>query len=281
MVWVKRTAYTLLGIVGICVILLYAGSEWVLRQSHATLIDPIVADRSVAGVAEGARMARIAGCRGCHAPDGRGRILEQSALLGRIAAPALAPRAAKYSDAALAQLIRHGIKQDGTALYIMPTQALTHLSDDDVAQIIGWIRTLKPNAHDLHGTISYGPVARYLILTGVVESKVHEAHVAPPVRPTDVGSYFVHVTCLACHDLHNPKPSDSEPDQIVPALAEVGAAYDPNAFHTLLRTGVGMTRRDLGLMRRVAKSDLHMFSDTEIAAIQAYLIKEQQRPTEQ
>lgn len=62
---------------------------------------------------------------------------------------------------------------------------------------------------------------------------------------------------------------------MIPALAEVGAAYDLGTFHTSLRTGVGMTPRNFGLMRQVAKSDLRMLTGGEIDAIQTYLIREQ------
>ena len=54
----------------------------------------------------------------------------------------------------------------------------------------------------------------------------------------------------------------------------MGAAYDPAAFRTLLRTGVGMGGRDLGLMKRIAQGDLYVLSDAEITAIQAYLTAE-------
>lgn len=281
MIWVKRTAVVLAGIVAFALVLLYAGSEWMLRQTHATLIEPIVADHSPAGLAEGGRLARIVGCRGCHSRDGTGRVLAEDFMIGRIAAPAIARRAAVYSDAELVRLIRHGVKRDGTALHVMPTQALTHLSDDDVARIIGWVRTLRQSPTDVPGTVSYGPLARFLILTGALDSKVMPIDLAPPLRPAETGRYFAHVSCLACHDLHQAKPEEGAPATIIPALAEVGAAYDPKAFRTLLRTGVGMTPRDLGLMGRVAKGDLRMLTDGEIAAIQAYLVREQNRPTTQ
>lgn len=281
MIWVKRTAFALVGTIVLAVVLLYVASEWVLRQTHATLVEPIVADRSPAGLVEGGRLARIVGCRGCHSPDGTGRVLADGLMIGRIAAPALARRVADYSDMELVRLIRHGVKRDGTALHVMPTQALTHLSDDDVARIMGWVRTLRPSPRDVPGTVSYGPLARLLVLTRALDSKVQPIDLAPPRRPTGTGRYFAHVSCLACHDLHQAKPEEGAPATIIPALAEVGAAYDPKAFHTLLRTGVGMTPRDLGLMSRVAKGDLKMLTDDEIAAVQAYLVREQNHPSAQ
>jgi uncharacterized protein YkwD len=51
----------------------------------------------------------------------------------------------------------------------------------------------------------------------------------------------------------------------------MAGAYDPAAFRTLMRTGVGMSHRDLGLMKEVATENLYALSDPEIAAIQAWL----------
>ena len=56
-----------------------------------------------------------------------------------------------------------------------------------------------------------------------------------------------------------------------PALAEMAGAYSPEAFHKLMRTGVGMSNRDLGLMKMVATESASSFTDEEITAIQTYL----------
>ena len=61
---------------------------------------------------------------------------------------------------------------------------------------------------------------------------------------------------------------------MVPALAPMAAGYDPVAFRTLVRTGVGASGRDLGLMKSVARTALYALTDEEIAAIQAYLTAE-------
>ena len=53
-------------------------------------------------------------------------------------------------------------------------------------------------------------------------------------------------------------------------LAAVGG-YDLTQFRRLLRTGVGANGRDLGEMSEVARKDLHVFTDAEIAALFAYL----------
>jgi len=267
---VKRIALGLIAIVGLAIVVLYAGSEWKLRRGYDVALTAINVPHDAASVSEGARLAKITGCRDCHGATGRGGVLLDDPMVATIAAPAFAGVAARYSDAELLRAIRHGVRRDGSSLLIMPTDALTYLADDDAGRIIAWIRSLKPSPGDSPRTMRLGPIGRALVLTGKVQPSVHLPDVSARTRPADIGKYFVDVSCAACHKLREPSQSH-DGKQIVPALAPIAAAYDPAAFRTLLRTGVGPSKRDLGLMRTVAVAGLHALTDQEIAAIQAYL----------
>ena len=272
----KRIALGLIAVIVLAVVILYAGSEWTIRRARDVALTPITVPHDPPSIAEGARLAKITGCRDCHGKNGGGEVLVSNPMLGTIAPPALARATAGYSDAELARAIRHGVRKDGSALFVMPTQAHTFLADDDTGRIIAWIRSLKPLPSDSLVRNSYGPLARALILAGKVPSSVRPATVSSATRPADIGNYFVSVSCAGCHKLHEAQPSD-DGRQIVPALAPIAAAYDPAAFRTLLRTGVGASKRDLGMMRVAAVGGLNALTDTEIAAIQAYLTAEAAR----
>ncbi|MGY4398299.1 mono/diheme cytochrome c family protein [Sphingomonas sp. UYAg733] len=280
MKWLRRIATVLVALIVILVAIVYGGSEYVLRRGHDMPQVAIAAATGTEAIAEGGRLARITGCRDCHGSNGQGTILVDSPVFGRAVPPALARVAARSSDAELARAIRHGVAQDGSALYIMPTGAYAHLADEDVARIIAWIRTLKPGASDTIATTSFGPLGRALVLTGALPSSVHTLPVAGKSRPADIGRYMVSISCAGCHDLHKERPSD-DGKQIVPALATVGASYDPAAFRRLLRTGIGMTPRDLGMMREAAVGGLRVLTDSEIVAIQAYLRAEAEKAPSQ
>lgn len=60
------------------------------------------------------------------------------------------------------------------------------------------------------------------------------------------------------------------PDITSPGL-DIAAAYDRAQFHRLMRTGIGPSGRDLGLMREVAVDDLRHYTDAEIDQIFFYL----------
>ena len=263
-----RIAAIVAGIVVVLTAVLYGGSEWMIRRSHAVPLAHLSIPKDAASIAEGGRLATIEGCRGCHGPNSEGLVWSRDLLGGTIAPPAIARKIANYSDDELVRLIRHGVKKDGSALFIMSTAAHRNLADDDLAKIIAWLRTLKPSPKDSLADTSFGPMPRFAILTGGMKSSLHPETVAPAQRPADVGRYFYNAICADCHLLDKPQTVEGE---TAPALAPMAASYDAPAFKRLLRTGVGMSKPKLGLMSDVAKESLHALSDPEIAALQAYL----------
>ncbi len=273
--WIIRGLAALAGLVLFVLVVVYAGSEWVIRKGHAVPMVEVAIPTDPGSIAEGARMARLASCRDCHRANGEGGVLFEDPMLGRIAPPSLAKAAAAMTDAELVHAIRHGVHKDGSSLFIMPTHALGHLSDQDVGRIVAWIRTLKPGPKDSQATMSYGPIGRALILVGKLPTMATSAKVSEPARPADMGRYVVDFACTACHKLHQDGTMEDGSTR-VPALAPMVAAYDPAKLKKLLRTGVG-TKADLGVMSKVARESFFVLTDPEIDAIQMYLKGEAER----
>lgn len=272
----KRVLGALLVLVVLLVAVVYGGSEWVIRKSHAVPAPNIVADKSAAGLAEGARLAKALGCRSCHGPEGQGTMMADVPGVIHVAPPAFAPIVAKYSDAELARLIRFGVKRDGTATYIMPVEGHNGLADEDLARIIGWMRTLKPTPKDSTDHLSFGPMGRVAALTGGLAPEFRDTARGGAKRNPDTGAYIVDTVCAGCHSLREERKAHDD-GRRVPALVEAGPAYDLPAFKKLLRTGVGMTKRDLGLMAVVGRSDLANLTEPEVEAVHDYLKREAAR----
>jgi mono/diheme cytochrome c family protein len=265
---VGRVVVALVGIVVVLAAVLYGGSEWIIRRSHAVPLEHIAIPKDAASIAEGGRLATIEGCRGCHGPNSQGLVWSKDFLGGTIAPPAIARKIAGYSDDELVRLIRHGVKKDGSTLFIMATQAHRNIADDDLAKIVAWLRTLKPLPTDSLAETRFGPMPRLAMLLGGLKPSYRIDKVAPAHRPAEIGRYFYDAVCSECHLLGQPNQLDAE---VAPALAPMAASYDPAAFKKLLRTGVGMRKANLGLMSDIAKESAHALSDSEIAALQAYL----------
>lgn len=271
--WIVRGLIGLAGFVVLALVVTYAGSEMVIRKGYAAALPRIAADRTPDGIAEGARLAAALGCRGCHGPDGNGRVIVDIPGVIHVAPPALAPIVANYSDPELARLIRHGIKRGGGGAYIMPVQGHNGVADEDLARIIGWLRTLRPSAADSKDTLRFGPVGRFAVLTGGIAPEVLETTRAPAKRPADKGAYIVDTVCAGCHSLREERKAHDD-GRPVPALAVIGPAYDLPALRKLLSTGVGMSNRDLGLMKQVGKDDLSHLTVDEVEAVHTYLMAE-------
>lgn len=270
MLWVKRIAIAVAGIVVLALVVVYAGSEWIIRSKHDVALTPVGVPTDAASIEEGGRLAKIFGCRGCHGPNSEGLVWKDPPwFVASIAPPGIARKIADYSDPELLRLIRHGIKRDGTSIFVMPTVAHRFIADDDAGKLIAWLRTLKPGPRDVTQPTRYGPLGRFALLTGGVKPSFQIDSVAERTRPAAIGRYYYDAVCSECHKLGEPNTTES--GQVAPALASMAASYSPEAFRKLLRTGVGLKPGDLGLMTEVPKEATHAMTDGEITATHDYL----------
>lgn len=268
---ILRVIGVLVLIVGVAAGVLYGRSEWLIRQGHATPEGRIAVPADAASIAEGARLARALGCRECHGGAGQGVVMIESDALGRLAAPSFASIARGYSNDELARAVRNGLRKDGTTLWVMPTRAFNTIADDDMGRIIAWMRTLRPRRGDVTGKPRFGPLGRAAMLGGIVPASYTPSRTAEPVRPANIGRYYVEAMCMGCHAIARELPPEEPGGARIPPLAAVAAAYDLPSFRRLLRTGRGKGRADLGLMSEVSRDGLAWLRDDEIAAIHAWL----------
>jgi hypothetical protein len=162
----------------------------------------------------------LSGCVYCHshhdwsAPgtpiipgsEGAGGVLPFNDLPGRIVAPNLTPDletgAGNWTDDQLARSIREGIGHDGRALFpIMPYPHYREMSDEDLASVIVYLRSLPAVRRELPKTDIIFPV-RYLIrsVPEPVTSPVGDADTSDPVER---GSHLVNLA--GCGDCHTPQ----------------------------------------------------------------------------
>src|SRR5439155_23526308 len=98
---------------------------------------------------------------------GAGFVMPLRGLPGRVVPPNITPDretgAGSWTDAQLARAIREGIGYDGRALFpFMPYQSYRHLSDEDLASVVAYLRSLPPIRHAVPKTELVFPV-NYLI----------------------------------------------------------------------------------------------------------------------
>jgi mono/diheme cytochrome c family protein len=193
-------------------------------------------------------------------------------LIARIVAPDLTAAVRHYSDGEFATIVRHGLRPDGRSVLIMPSEAYAPMTDGDLVRILAFLRSLPP-ANGLAPAVRVGPLGRLGLVSGKFRTTAQrfEAHQAPTPARDSLGSqgrYLAQVACGHCHgrDLHG----TSNPSFTSPDLRAV-AAYSPDTFATLIRTGQALGGRELGTMSPWARSNLSYLTEDEVAALYAYL----------
>jgi mono/diheme cytochrome c family protein len=100
-----------------------------------------------ATLARGKYLFASRGCGDCHAANGAGRVFIDDQAGGfRVRSPNITPGGvtAKYTEIDWVRAIRHGVRPDGRALFVMPSEDYNRLTDADVAAIIVYARSLAP-----------------------------------------------------------------------------------------------------------------------------------------
>jgi cytochrome c553 len=268
-----------LGVGAVLAIVAYAAayvvSERALNRTYAFKPITIKIPNDPESIAEGRRLAQVHECfGGCHGTGAEGRVLFHDPMIAHVVAPNLTAAVARYRDDELAGIIRSGVRPDGRSMVVMPSDVLQLLSDEDLGRIIAFLRSV-PAAVGPGPDFWLGPIGRIGVTAGQLKAMaelVAEALPAPAAQGSSAtrGRYLASTICAACHATNlagapaGPGTSASPPLQIV-------AAYSPESFTQLLRTGTALGDRQLGMMREVALASLSKLSDEEIADLYGYL----------
>jgi mono/diheme cytochrome c family protein len=271
--WMGIALGSLVAVAIIAYAVVYVHSERLLRHSYEIPTVSISIPTDPESVNEGRRLATIHGCfAGCHGKEAEGAVLFDQPIIAHVVAPNLTAAVRKYSDAELVVAIRHGLRPDGHSMVVMPSEGFIVLTDEDLGRIIAFLKSL-PAVEGPGPSFSLGPVGRVGFVTGkfnLVAQLIADT-VPPPEATTKeatYGRYLARTSCVQCHGTN--LRGTSNPDFTSPDL-QVVAAYSPEAFTALLRTGVALGGRKLGVMGAWAQNNLSQLTDAEIGALYSYL----------
>jgi mono/diheme cytochrome c family protein len=244
----------------------------------------------------------VSGCTFCHsrhdwkaagAPIGEGtlgagQIFPLDGLPGTIVASNLTPDpatgAGTWTDDQLARSIREGIGHDGRTLFpLMPYEHFREMSDEDLASVVVYLRSLQSVPNVLPKTEIIFPV-KYLIRNAPqpVTAPVPTIDFTSPVER---GKYLVRIS--GCSDCHTPQ-HQGQPN---PALSFAGgfelkgpfgnvtsanitpdpsgiSYYDENLFMQAMRTGKVGARTLNPIMPWIVWRNM---TDQDLKAMFAYL----------
>jgi hypothetical protein len=210
-VWLRRAGIALGGLAALILIAIsgvYGMSAAAVGTRHAA--ESHAFDAAIGRAEEGARLAGMYGCTECHDKDLGGQVLIDGQPFATVAANNLTGGrpGGPLTDAEFEQAVRHGIGADGRALFVMPSADYVYLSDQDLADILAYLRTVPPVERDLPER-KFGPVGRTMVVAGKVKfqpeliaADPNAKHLAKPSGedPVQLGYYLTRL-CTGCHGL--------------------------------------------------------------------------------
>jgi mono/diheme cytochrome c family protein len=116
--------------------------------------------------------------------------------------------AGSWSDDAVARAVREGISHDGRTLFpVMPYSRFRDMSDEDLASVVAYIRSLSPIRKPLPPSAIPSPVNRLINnAPQPIEGAVAEPNLSTPEKQ---GKYIA--TLAACADCHTPRDDKNQP----------------------------------------------------------------------
>jgi mono/diheme cytochrome c family protein len=203
-----------------------------------------------------------------------------------LAFPNLTPGAggvgATNTDEDWVRAIRHGVGHDGRGLILMPSRVWYYLSDDDLADIIAYLKSLPPVDNEVPKT-ELGPLGRVMMTLGQLPPEATAPDVtvidhngSRPVAPQpgvtpEYGKYLTR-PCTLCHGINfNGQIIRIDAEYLAPNLTPGGELqfWSEEDFATTLRTGV--TPGGKQLKSAMPWKYFGQMTDDELKAVWLYL----------
>jgi mono/diheme cytochrome c family protein len=276
--FLKWTGLVVAGLVGLVLLgyaWIYFASERELgREFMSAQKASLVIPTDAAEIAEGHRIAQLAGCMHCHGDNLAGTVVDDIPNFVRLVAPNISTLLPAYTDAQLATVLREGIKPNGKSVLFMPSEMFRHLTDQDLARVIAWLRTKPVVAEGVAEQTQLRIIGRLIIAKG--DFKLAGGSI--PSLPTAASSNYDandslsrgrYITMNYCSECHGQR-LEGFPPIAAPALT-VAKGYKLAQFTRLMLEGVGVGDRQFKLMTPTAKARFTQLAPEEIAAMHSYL----------
>ena len=253
--WAGIGAGSIAAAVVLGLIAIYAASEVRFRHVYNDIVAaPLRVDRTPAAVERGRHLATAIGkCTDCHGPDLGGKVFIDAGPVGVAVASNLTTGrggvAGRYTDGQLERAIRHGVDADGRGVVAMPSDDYNGMSDQDMRDLIAYVRSVPPVDRELPAT-KLRTLGRVLYLAGklpLFPAERIQHHVRPPTPPApgvtvEYGEYLATIGgCRGCHGRDLAGAAEGEGPGMPPAanLTPRGqlATWSERDFVTALRTG--------------------------------------------
>lgn len=250
---------SIIGMILVAGVVLYFMGTARLNRSYNIQVENVPIPTDEQSIARGRHLAAaVTLCQVCHGAQLQGTMLEDQPMIVTLAAPNLTTGqggiGGDLNDADFIRAIRHGVKPDGRGLMIMHSDIFHNLSEQDLGDVIAYVKSVPPVDHELPKNQAR-VLGRILIPLGVFDSP------GAPLLPAELidqnapfaqmpaqgvtagyGRYLMSITlCRLCHgpDLAGGKDPDPSVTFISPNLTPGGelGTWTEAQFVNTLRTG--------------------------------------------
>lgn len=272
--WLGFVVAGVAALVLIAIAYVYFASERTMTRQYVASDDrPLVVPSDVVSIADGQRIALLAGCTQCHGEKLSGNLVDDIPNLVRLVAPNISVRLPDYSDAQLATVLRKGVKPDGSSVLFMPSEMYRHLNDQDLGKLIAYLRTVPATPEGVQEKTEVRIIARALLAAGQVKPAALAIQTLPPPANTfdgaDPVSHGRYLTMNFCSECHGQNLEGFAPINAPPLVVAKG--YSSEAFAKLMHDGVPLGDRSLRIMGPTSQARFSQFTPEEVAAVHAYL----------
>lgn len=286
--WLKWVFLSLVGIVGfvaVALLILTLVALFRLNQRYEIASETLVIPSDPAAIERGKHLVEaVSACTDCHGQQLEGLVFVDNGLIGLIFSGNLTAGEGgigrAYTDQDWVNAIRYGVDPEGKSLLGMPSEHFAEYSDEDLAAIIAYLKTLP--AVDTPGMVTRMTIPGYWLfaaggfgrLTADEIDREQTVPAAPkPSVSVEYGAYLASVgDCMRCHgeDLRGGRSSLANPE--APDITPNGdlATWQAEDFIPFMRSG----RYPSGESASSAMpfSAYGQMTDEELEAIWLYLL---------
>ncbi|KQT09343.1 c-type cytochrome [Ramlibacter sp. Leaf400] len=286
--WIRRGGIAVAALAVLAGGAVFAGLQMADSRMARTVdvkVQPVAYRSDAAALERGKYLYNSRGCIDCHGADGAGRTFVEKGDDLKIKGPNITRGTggvvAAYQPQDWVRAIRHGVAPSGRPLMVMPSEDYNRFTDDDLASLVAYVRSLPP-AQGTGAEIRLPLPARVLYGFGAIPDAASRIdHGLPPQQPipeavsAQHGAYVANM-CLGCHGekLAGGKIPGGPPDwpaaaNLTPGPGSAMPLYpDADAMLKMFRTG---KRPDGSVVQVMPFGSLKNMSDTDVRALHLYL----------
>ncbi len=295
----KRSLQVVAGLAGLVAVASATAavvSELKARRTVPVEVRPVAYTADPAAVKHGGYLYASRGCADCHGADGAGKVVIDDPIglfvRGANVTTGAGSAVRDYREADWVRTIRHGVHPSGRPLQVMPSEDYNRLTDQDLAALVAYVRSLPP-VDSAPAEVRMPLLVKALYAVGVVTDAAAKIdHGRPPPDPVPAGPTVEHGAyvaqgCTGCHGEHlsggkipGAPPAWPAAANLTPGEGSAMARYpSPEAFVAMMRSG---KRPDGSAVNPVMPFEaFRAMTEDDLVAIARYLETVPARPTGQ